>query len=103
MPPRLVLLVYILVKFSRLLFTNHNVHLVNRKGASYFQQHHYLYYWAATVGHASAWSMLREDEARKTISEAALAMRMQGVQNVQKGKERKLGEPKEKDNCLVMT
>lgn len=47
--------------------------------------------------------MLREDEARKTISEAALAMRMQEVQNVQKGKERKLGEPKEKDNCLVMT
>lgn len=44
MLPRLVLLVYILVKFSRLLLTNHNVHLVNIKGASYFQQRHYLHY-----------------------------------------------------------
>lgn len=44
MPPRLVWLVYVLVKFSRLLFTNHNVHLVNGKGASYVQQRHCLHY-----------------------------------------------------------
>lgn len=95
MLPRLVLLVYILVKFSRLLLTNHNVHLGNIKGASYFQQRHSWHYWAATVQHASAWVMPKEGRAKQSV-EADHAMCTCRDSTVQKRKERKQGETKEK-------
>ena len=106
MLPRLVLLVYILVKLSRLLLTNHNVHLVNIKGTSYFQQRHYLHYWAAVVPHASAY-VHAEGEGRQNNNPWKRHTPMctcRRDSTVQKGKKtgRTKGK-KKKQNCFVMT
>lgn len=101
MLPRLVLLVYILVKFSCLLLTNHNVHLVNIKGTSYFQQRHYLHYWAAVVQHASAYVHAKGEERQNNRwKRHALMCTCRRDSTVQKGKKRKQGERKEKTTAL---